>query len=1345
MHGFRYQLLQSLGAWLNLRPGEELWLEVSEDYAVISAAGGDNAVQVKASRATGGPTRYSLQSADVRGALSRFWSRASASPGARLTFVANGSVAVERHWAFPGGVGGLAYWGLATRGADTAPLRAALSALFEGELLGQWLAGTPSDEEFRERLLRRVTWALDAADINELTDQLRDQVGAVYLERALPVSAVNTGLRALSDYIFDVACRTDPGERRLTVLDRQGAIEQTIVSLNLARLMGAAERDAADNSQSVLVGEVGSGSASLVSRVETIRSISTGVDAEPLVWLHGGHGAGKSTLARLLARHYGGRWLALDLRPVQRDRGGALAAWRELLRAIAADGVPDGVILDDFDDAAVEALSGRIAAISQQLAERGARVVVTATQPASAARLAALGASVRANVAAPYFSDAEIRDLVDRAPAPEATLVDAWALFIRLASGGGHPLLVASKVASLRARDWPASALAEDLGKTSESIQVTREESRRALLRDLSVLDQARSLDAGALLRRIGAVFDRVDSNLVSVLARLTPAISTASDALAVLRGSWLELLPGGDMRVSPVIADISADACPKDVQLWRRAAAEYWLSGRVLDERTLPLCFWNAFISQHDWVLMRLCEVLQLQRREMSRGAAAFLAPITALRTDVSIYPTNPILGVSLRLLQFEVADAIEANKDGAEIAKRLLVELDEIEHADIRVMTTLVSASKVLMAEGVHVAPEDRLAFALRLRHVTPRVIELGGAEMELSRDDILQRFGAKADVAGFLFANTISKARNSDDFLATVKALDVLGVEDRRGFLDISSAIFDGPSVFVNSGWSRDQLEGRDMAHALDVYERAGAIVEHWKIPELTAEFAVAQSIILDEGLSDVDRALAIIDAATARFQMLPPLLRQKAKVLGRDGRDSEAADLIVSIEDTVGLPSKLERGLALRDGGTSAARSGRFDVAARLYGKAVKAIDDNGGHEAFAVGLRVDLAMALWDGGERGVALIRLADAFDMLAQLDATETRQNERAHQFARAAAGLFFFDTDPYPLTPRPSIAYGNASALSLSAEELLNVNLKPLADNWRILALVEAECGIDSGVEARSRIVQTGPGLASIESTILCVRYGHALIQDDLDEALTSGIRAVSGMRVVAAAAAGSRNLARVDIDAVAATPLADMLADPQWRDAVVRLSVDVLVARRLQGHWAPDLLERLRRAWSRIVGDESLVDAVLKAATGRYGVGASAHFNVRLASAAALKDDPIAADPALRFRRDMMLVGHVTQSMGRRALETLLVSVLQRGWTNVLAGQRFRLRAPTQNCPAIQQAVAELPAGGLSAAARLIIAAAPSVGETVTGNWETVLGLLANMGRMAPPDTAIAAAPE
>lgn len=239
---------------------------------------------------------------------------------------------------------------------------------------------------------------------------------------------------------------------------------------------------------------------------------------------------------------------------------------------------------------------------------------------------------------------------------------------------------------------------------------------------------------------------------------------------------------------------------------------------------------------------------------------------------------------------------------------------------------------------------------------------------------------------------------------------------------------------------------------------------------------------------------------VPTAIAHLCALPVLVRQKAKVLGHNDRDSEAVDLIVSIEHTVGGNSKLERGLALRGGGTSAARSHRFDVAARLFGKATAAFDDIEGYESLAAGARVDLPMALWDAGERTIALRCLADAFDILGALDANASRQNERAHQFARAAGGLFYHDVELYPTTLRPTIAYGGASALSLSTENPLDVDLKPLSDAWRVLALVEEECSVDAGIDACSRAAQTGLAIASIELMISCVRYGHALKREGL-----------------------------------------------------------------------------------------------------------------------------------------------------------------------------------------------------------------------------------------------------
>ena len=46
---------------------------------------------------------------------------------------------------------GIEYWRAAVLGADTAPIRAALASIFDGEPIGEWIKGNPRDEELRTR------------------------------------------------------------------------------------------------------------------------------------------------------------------------------------------------------------------------------------------------------------------------------------------------------------------------------------------------------------------------------------------------------------------------------------------------------------------------------------------------------------------------------------------------------------------------------------------------------------------------------------------------------------------------------------------------------------------------------------------------------------------------------------------------------------------------------------------------------------------------------------------------------------------------------------------------------------------------------------------------------------------------------------------------------------------------------------------------------------------------------------------------------------------------------------------------------------------------------------------
>jgi hypothetical protein len=187
-----------------------------------------------------------------------------------------------------------------------------------------------------------------------------------------------------------------------------------------------------------------------------------------------------------VAQQIPGCWVALDLCAFQDDARGALSAWRELMRSISRDSQLRGVLIDDLTGAAQEALRGRLAAFVSSVSPKGTGIIVTSHSAPSAGRLAELGASPRAAIQAPYFSAAEVRAMIRMRDPPPPETADAWTQLLLAGTYGGHPLLVSAKIASLRVRAWPTSALTEGIGvETSEAIRATRDEARRRLLAEI--------------------------------------------------------------------------------------------------------------------------------------------------------------------------------------------------------------------------------------------------------------------------------------------------------------------------------------------------------------------------------------------------------------------------------------------------------------------------------------------------------------------------------------------------------------------------------------------------------------------------------------------------------------------------------------------------------------------------------------------------------------------------------------------------------------------------------------------------------------------------------------------
>ena len=132
------------------------------------------------------------------------------------------------------------------------------------------------------------------------------------------------------------------------------------------------------------------------------------------------------------------------------------------------------------------------------------------------------------------------------------------------------------------------------------------------------------------------------------------------------------------------------------------------------------------------------------------------------------------------------------------------------------------------------------------------------------------------------------------------------------------------------------------------------------------------------------------------------------------------------------------------------------------------------------------------------------------------------------------------------------------------------------------------------------------------------------------------------------------------------------------------------DILLDHALDGLWDDALELRLREELRDAWGDEDLLRPLLRASTGHYAIGSSASSAVMTCSCLKTLDEENELSPATRFHRDLHLVVHVASSIGRRALESRIVTRLETGWQRVLEHQRFAISAPGRNAQLIDRAL-------------------------------------------------------
>ena len=239
------------------------------------------------------------------------------------------------------------------------------------------------------------------------------------------------------------------------------------------------------------------------------------------------------------------------------------------------------------------------------------------------------------------------------------------------------------------------------------------------------------------------------------------------------------------------------------------------------------------------------------------------------------------------------------------------------------------------------------------------------------------------------------------------------------------------------------------------------------------------------------------------------------------------------------------------------------------------------------------------------------------------------------------------------------PRFTFGQASSLESSSAELIGVELKQLSDNWRLLAAVEADLGMDFGIDARSMSKQTGTLSIGVECHIRANRYAAALRSGDLERMLRAGLDLLNVGNASTNATSDVGGLKRVDASELVINDPKSLLTGAIV-DGVQTVLLDILLVRAAGGQVNKAFLDALGDVVGTVVGSVAAIDAVLRAAARLRAIGQDSGRAELLAHGIAIPDHDANQDPSTRFFRDMMIVGHLAFSL----IDTSIVRVQQHG---------------------------------------------------------------------------------
>ena len=1075
IEGYRYQILHSVNAWLDLADNDILYLEVAEDFD-IESDGTFTATQVKHTQ-----DNITLRSQQVIDGINNYWALWTNNPDRRVKFRLLTKSKIVKEQGNPLGTDkpGLEVWSRCS--GDEAAIKKISDFLrTDGKIskeVNDFLTRS-SPQEIYEQLIEPITWDTDCKPSSFVEQSIREKLVYHGDRHGISPSKAKDIVEPLITETWKVAGH--PENRELTRLrfleifeekTKRLVSEQHLQHMEmLAAMKGASGTGFIGGSSDITIQSSSHIPTDIpllfldvvVPRTELLTRIQTKLQSDGIAIIQGGVDKGKTTLANLTANAIEGKWFWLKLTNI--DSSQVPVILKNLANTVSHESAQVNVVIDDLNLQPQE-YEEDLGIVAYRLLERGAKLLITSQRKPPPNLIRSLGVSSSVTINVPNFTEPEIRQFAEEMGCP-ANDIDTWVKLIQ-AHTGGHPRLVHAWIIRLQEEGWTEQNILTSILQPPEEVKEELE-AARLLLTDLPK-------DRREFLYRLSLMSIGFRKDYALNVAEIPEPILHPGDVFSQLVGPWIDQVSETYYTVSPLLTNAAKDVWSES----RIKDLHAYIANAILKTKNLSMTeVWavltHSMIGQNKEGFISVIRGLMTAPKDSWGMISQEFSWFIYLKTEPpeELFHGDSFVNQMFRLLQYRIAVEVKP-----EFAPKILEIWDKetkpYEPHQSYLPSRLMLATQALIYHQVLLPVKQLVSYLTEIIDITEKL-----EDVQEEYDNIVEHLKRdKTDKSnyfsilfGFIYARDPFYAPVLNDL---IDALHELQPNIRTLLLADFEADTIDSLVLIDGIWLAEaSLENPNWARCLQVFDRAIEKTIEWGYPHLAAAAARGKATIYDEYLNEPDTAHEVIQDFVSKVGPSPIIEEQRAVIYFHQKRYKEALSIYERILPNWNAPSGQLDAMppeGCRCAAMCAAHLGDWKKAAAFFEDGAKKtlkIEDT---ERY-IALYTDAGFAHFKAGNmlESIKLLNLAlQNFEMLPQ-DNTNLKYFTLKKRLMGSIGWIAYHENENY--TSESEEPFAGFCSNPETNEEVLNLPDYPIGYAWCTLAKLEYKFGHGTKVVDRA-----------------------------------------------------------------------------------------------------------------------------------------------------------------------------------------------------------------------------------------------------------------------------------